>query len=103
MREEGARTAVGRVVEECVVAVKELQHLIFVEEAQIIHALHLVTPLLHLEHGAGHAEVEVDALAAADGVLVHERMDDTAVAVDRHAPAQRGARRGEREEGEEGS
>mmetsp|Transcript_20177 Transcript_20177/g.52031 ORF Transcript_20177/g.52031 Transcript_20177/m.52031 type:complete len:202 (+) Transcript_20177:167-772(+) len=75
------RCAVRRVVrqarvEQIVVLVEKLPHLLLVEKAQrlfVFFALHVA----HVEHSTCHSEVQVNRLALRDRVLVHERVQHT--------------------------
>mmetsp|Transcript_22356 Transcript_22356/g.65923 ORF Transcript_22356/g.65923 Transcript_22356/m.65923 type:complete len:205 (-) Transcript_22356:724-1338(-) len=66
----GARGQAG--VEHVVVLVEKLAHLVLLKEAQLLLVRALVAG--DLEHTTRHAKVEVDALPAGDGVLVHHRV-----------------------------
>jgi hypothetical protein len=79
--------AVGGVAEKVMVARKQLRQLIVLEQSQVVERLDFPDARPHFEHCARHAEMQPHTFAAADGVLVHKRMDNATVAVDRNAAA----------------
>mmetsp|Transcript_26014 Transcript_26014/g.70408 ORF Transcript_26014/g.70408 Transcript_26014/m.70408 type:complete len:367 (-) Transcript_26014:163-1263(-) len=72
-------------VEEVVVLVEELAHLLVLEQAQAL-LVWLVGNIIHLDHRARHAQVEVNRQAARDGVRVHHGVEYARVGVYGHVP-----------------
>lgn len=79
--------AMGWVAQKVMVARKQLRQLLVLEKSQVAERLDSPDARPHFEHCACHAEMQPHTFAAADGVLVHKRMDNATVAVDRNAPA----------------
>ena len=73
-------------VEERVVRLEEMAHLILLEQAQPLQLSLRAALGEGLEHGARHAEMQVDGLPTGDGVLVDHWVQHAAVRVHRNQP-----------------